>query len=255
MTWKWSTLIVLVALVGCSTGSSGEGLLSTSTTEVTTTSSSTSPTSTFPPLPTEMVLNSDGLGIVSFGDPVDDVMTTLTDLLGPSSNDTLYEPPFDVPYDWHGGDRGPAACFIGTGTGYSCFDYLRLVAWEDVGLWLVFSDLEVNPDAGGDDYFVQVSPGFAGYDYVGGSSLLYTADGITIGSTSTELLALGDRVEFAWTECGEIVDFSIADPEEAGDGYVWGALDEFDSEALDTTGSPRADAMVRYIHAGVESSC
>lgn len=80
------------------------------------------------------VIRSDGLGIVSFGDPVEDVVAILTDLLGPASYDQLYEAPFDVPVEgWHRGDSGPDACHYAT-TGYICFDYIRFMAWEAAGL-------------------------------------------------------------------------------------------------------------------------
>lgn len=206
-----------------------------------------------------MVLASDGLGIVSFGDPVDEVVATLIDLVGTPSHDQLYESPFDLPRGWQGDDRGPDACFMGTGSGYACFDYLRFVDWEDVGLWLVFSDLEANPEANptDHDYFVQVAPSLQSYDYTGSDEWppLYTVDGITVGSTTADLVALGDRVEFAWTECGGIVDFSIADQDGTGDGYTWGALDDGDMEAFEATGLPRDGATVQYVHAGAGGSC
>jgi hypothetical protein len=256
MAWKLSALVVLIALVGCTTGSSGEGWPPTSAT-VSTSTSTTSTTTTSPvsPIP-GMVLASDGLGVVSFSDPVDDVMAMITASFGTPTYDMLYESPFDVPPGWHGDDRGPDACFVGTGTGYACYDYLRLVDWEEVGLWLVFADLDIDPEAipGDDDYFVQVPPSLQGYDYGGGDTMapLSTADGITIGSTSADLLALGDRVEFAWTECGGIVDFSITD---TSGGFIWGTLDDADFEAFEANGSPQEGATVQYLHAGAGGSC
>jgi hypothetical protein len=260
VTSKWLTLVAVVALVGCETGGSADSSQPSTTTPtvapVTSTStSSTSTTLLVPPL----VLFPDGLGLVSFGDPVDDVLATLTGLFGTPTQDDLYESPFDVPAGWQGDDRGPDACFVGTGTGYTCFDYLRFVDWDEIGLFLVFSDLGTNPDVdpSDNDYFVQIPPSFQGYDYSWGEGgpLLYTADGITTGSTVTELLGLGDRIEFAWTECGELVDFVIADPGTADGGYIWGTLDDYDYEGFQTSGLPRDNATVQYLHAGAGGSC
>lgn len=204
------------------------------------------------------MLTSDGLGVVTFGDPVDEAMATLIDLFGPPSYDSIYESPFDVPRDWIGSTRGPGACFIGTGTGYSCFDYIRFAGWQNKGLWLVFSDLDVNPNAspGDADYLVQIPASLRGYDYSAGDKgpLLYTADGITVGSATADLVDLGDRVQFAWTECGGMVVFSIEDDGKGG-GFITGSFDDFDPEAFEATGLPAAGALVRYLHAGDGGSC
>ena len=262
MTSKWLALVTIVALVGCdaagSAGSSQPSSTTSSSTVAPTTTASTSSTSTtllVPPL----VLSSDGLGLVSFGEPVEDVLATLSGLFGTPTQDDLYESPFDVPAGWHGSDRGTDACFMGTGTGYTCFDYLRFVSWDGVGLFLVFSDLGTNPevDPNDPDYFVQIEPSFQGYDYSWGDNgpLLYTADGITTGSTVTELLGLGDRIQFAWTECGELVDFAISDPDMTDGGYIWGTLDDYDFDGFQASGLPREDATVQYLHAGAGGSC
>lgn len=122
-----------------------------------------------------------------------------------------------------------------------CFDYLRTVGWDDVGLYVLFSDITVNPEAqssdDSDDFWIEVEPGLRGYGYAGGESpLLLTADGITIGSTTADLLALGDRVKFWWNECGGGLEFRIRDAVVSTDqpiwteGFMWGSLDDGDSD-------------------------
>jgi hypothetical protein len=170
-----------------------------------------------------IVLSSDGLGIVSFDDPVAEVVAILTGLLGPASYDQVEESPFEVPWEggWSRGDSGPDACHAVT-TGYICFDYIRFMAWETAGLWVIFSDLMVNEEAnlGGDGGWVKVPPSLQGYSYRGGDvgPVAYAAHGITIGSTVTELQALGDLVTFHFNACGDSVDFAIADPDGTNEG-------------------------------------
>ncbi len=202
-----------------------------------------------------LVLRADGLGVVSFGEPVDEVLTLLTERLGPPTEDELYESPFEVPSGWQGDERGPDACHAGS-PGYICFDYVRTVWWEEPRLWVLFSDLEVDSEAvpGDDDYWVQVPASFQGYGYSGGGSL-YTVDGITVGSTTAELLSLGPLVSFEWNPCGDFVDFTITEGGESKEGLVRGSLDDGDFGAFDETGIPKRDARVRSLGAGQRGSC
>lgn len=205
------------------------------------------------------VLRSDGLGVVSFGDPVDDVVAILTDLLGPASHDHVEESPFEVPIEgWHRGDSGPDACHYAT-TGYICFDYIRFMAWEAAGLSVSFSDLAIDRRASPDDDqpWVQVPPGLQSYSYRAGDTepLWHTTHGITIGSTVTELQALGDLVTFHFNACGDSVDFAIADPDGTNEGQIWGYLDGTDWEAFIESGLVDPEATVQSFQAGAQSSC
>jgi hypothetical protein len=203
------------------------------------------------------VLGSDGLGLVAFGDPVAGVMATLTDFLGAPSRDEIFESPFDLPDDWQGDTRGPDACHAAT-VGNVCFDYVRLVGWDDVGLFLLFSDIDVNPGAvpDDDDYWIQVPPSLRGYGYSGGveGAPFYTADGVTVDATAADLMSLGDRVSFNWTACGDYVEFTISDEGELG-GLIRGTLDDHDFEAFEETGLPNENAKVESLGAGQTGSC
>jgi hypothetical protein len=188
--------------------------------------------------------------VVSFGDPVEDVMVVLTDLFGPPSSDQLYESPFDV-YDDTGPDRGPEAC--NTLTGYFCFDYIRHVSWGDVGLGVTFSDLMVNDDG----YWRQVPPNLRGYSYGAGDTgpTASTVHGITVGSTVKDLQALGDEVTFGYDDCGGVVVFSINYSDSTSDGRINGYLLGTDSEAFSESGYVNPDATVLSLSAGAQSSC
>jgi hypothetical protein len=204
------------------------------------------------------VLRQDGLRAVSFGDPVDDVMTVLTEHFGAPTNDEVHESPFEVPADWGRGDRGPDACHVAT-TGNVCFDYIRFVWWENVRLGVLFSDIEANPEVapanGG--HWVQVPPSFQGYGYRGHDEIapLYTVHGITVGSTAEDLLSLGSVVSFNWTPCGGQVEFAISDPGGSYPGFVHGLLDDHDFEAFEESGLPNENAKVLSLNAGQSSSC
>ena len=202
------------------------------------------------------VLRKDGLRAVSFGDPVDDVMTILTEHFGAPTNDQLYESPFAVPAGWD--DRGPRACHVAT-TGNVCFDYIRFVWWDSVGLGVLFSDIEANPEVAPDDdgYWVQVPPSFQGYRYRGHdeSAPLYTMHGITVGSTAEDLLSLGPVVSFNWTPCGGQVEFSISDQGASGGGFIYGLLDDQDSEAFKESSVPNENAKILSLNAGQSNSC
>lgn len=238
----------------------GPGLTTTTVTATSTPPTTRPPTttssSTLEPRVAPMMLASDGLAIVSFGDPVDEALSLLIERFGTPSTDDLYESPFDVPADWD--SRGPDACHWAT-TGYVCFDYIRTVWWEDSGLWVLFSDISFDSELETDDpdYFIQVPPSFQGYSYKGSEegSPLYTADGITVGSKAEDLLSLGPLVSFSWNPCGDNVDFSIRDREGDDEDRLLGNLDDQDFEAFDEAGVPNARARVRSLSAGQSGSC
>jgi hypothetical protein len=191
-------------------------------------------------------------------------MTILTDLFGPPSSDQLLESPFEPFEGWTGPDRGVDACHATTG--FVCFDYIEFVVWGDLGLWVTFSDLTVNPEAvpGDEDYIHEVAPSLQGYIYSGGDSdqLAYTAEGITIGSTVAELRRVyGDAATFG-LGCVEVPEFSVKDPSSAEGNWFRGSLEfdepyewkELDSGHVDPE-SLDPDATVRQVEAGAQSSC
>ena len=81
---------------------------STQATTTTTTSTTTSTTTTT--IPT-IVLRHDGLGVVSFGDPVDTVMEVLTAVLGPPSWDEIQQSP-DVDRSVAWGGEGEEVLYL-----------------------------------------------------------------------------------------------------------------------------------------------
>jgi hypothetical protein len=205
----------------------------------------------------EIVLRHDGLGVASFGDLVDDVMAVLTEHLGVPTYDQTYESPFQVPVDWAYGDRGIYACH-GATHGNICFDYIRFVGWGDLGLSVLFSDIEANPESTPDDdgYWTQVPPSFRGWGYGGNPGApLHTAHGITVGSTTQDLLSLGPIVTFNWDGCGWQAGFAIAGAGRADEGRIYGLLSYEDFEAFEETGIPREDARVLSLNAGQSGSC
>ena len=142
-----------------------------------------------------LVLRHDGLGVVSFGQPVDTVMDVLTGLLGPPDLEEVQVSP----------------------------DVDRSVQWDDPFLYLQFTwwdhfDAANHPDAIPDGpifhYYLTTSESFA------------TDAGIRAGSTATELETAYPDVVFH-EGCGEdlIREFSV-DP---GGGWpqlpVFGLLD------------------------------
>ena len=211
------------------------------------------------------VLGATGLGVVAFGDAPDDTVAVLTNLLGRPSYDEVFESPFAVPFEgWSGPDRGPQACHATTAN--ACFDYIRFISWNDAGLWVTFSDLTVNRDAepGDDAYLVQVRPSLQGYSYWGGDGdpLAYTADGITVGSTVSELLEVYDDAVTFTLGCVEIPEYSVLEPNTADGSSLRGALDFDGPHAWSTLDSGHIDptsldptATVRSIAAGTRSDC
>ena len=212
---------------------------STTTATVVTTTTGASTTGT----PTEqtdgLVLRGDGLGSVSFGDPMDDGMATLTDLLGTPSGDRVVEAPFGEDGEMGGGTM---ACWTATGT--TCIDYLRVVSWDAVGLFAVFSDW-IESDPAGEDWEPAPAPrNLRGYAYFGGPGhlVLSTEDGVTIGSTVDDLVeAYGGNLRFSFDQCAfNVAGFEVVAPASNGgrDGHnsgvnwgLWGELSGVPNEA------------------------
>ncbi len=80
-----------------------------------------------PPPPSALVLQSTGLDFVDFGDPMDDVIETLTAILGPPTNDSGF-----------------------TDAGGQCVNH-RILVFGDAELFVAFTDAAT--DKGGDDTF------------------------------------------------------------------------------------------------------
>lgn len=91
-----------------------------------------------PEEPGEIVLEADGLGVVSFGDSVAEALPLLEVTLGSPSVDQTLEPPWPDPAaSWHTTSDQPCT----QATGYKCSAFLRRVVWENRGLAVVFSDV------------------------------------------------------------------------------------------------------------------
>ena len=238
-------------------GSTTTSETATSTTAASTTTTITSPAKATPTtvLLDGLVLRGDGLGVVSFGDPMYQVMVVLTEHLG--------APPYDYIVDAatvssvSGGDSGFNACQ--SVTGYPCFDYARFVGWGNVGLLVVFADLTTNDVAnpGDGDHLAQVPPNFRGYSYGGGDdgASFHTLQGITVGSSVAQLLALGDKVRFWADDCPKAVAFAIAEEPPVDDGAIRGWLDGTDWDAFRDSGYLNPGATVQSLEAGARGSC
>lgn len=232
-------------------------VLTTTTPVVTTTTiaaTATAPTTTTEPI-AGLVLRGDGLGVVSFGDPMDQAMVVLTEHLGAPSYDDIVDAA--TVSSVSGGDSGFNACQ--SVTGYPCFDYARFVGWDTVGLLVVFADLTTNEAAnpGDSDNLAQVPPNLRGYSYGGvdtGTSF-HTPQGITAGSSVAQLLALGDQVRFWADDCPEAVAFAITEEPPADDGTIRGRMDGTDWDAFRDSGHLNPGATVRSLEAGARGSC
>lgn len=134
-------------------------------------------------------LRADGLGLVDFGDSVEEVVDLLTALFGPVSSDWEVPP---VPTSQE--------CF--KATGYSCDDYFRVVAWDQVGLSALFSD-QVYLRTSNDPPFVPDGfPHFAGWLVEGGTGArLTTPERISVGSSVQELREVYGEEALGFSTC------------------------------------------------------
>ncbi len=123
-------------------------------------------------------LRPDGLGVVDFGDAVDDVVGTIIELLGPPESDWIAVPP------WSQG----GSCFSASG-GFGCEDYFRSVSWGRGAVQLVFSDLHGFGDR----------PAFVGWSLGPGDIRLRTDEGLGVGSSVADVERVyGDEVQWSW---------------------------------------------------------
>ena len=170
-------------------------ITATSTTTTTTTMpstttsapSTTTTTTTAPERHFEIVLSADGLGVVSFEQPMDDVLAILIDLLGPPTSDDVDESAFDC---------GPSS------------GYFRAVRWWDssVRLYVEFVDWSLNWDA-------LDTPVFNFWGAGPGEIPLRTVEGVGPGTPWSEAAEIyGDRAETHQDteECGGRWHYVIA---------------------------------------------
>ena len=182
--------IAVVVLLSCSsattdaseTTTTGPQSVSTVTTQpptrsIATTTTAHTTTSTLPV--SAIVLHGDGLGVVSFGDRVDDVLAILTDLLGTPTFDEVHTDVmtrFDV-----SGEAIP-------------FGYYRRVGWSPPGLSLESVDWDLS-------WAPLDRPVFT-YWTAGGP--LRTAEGVGPGSLWVDMAAIYGDDASAWSEdCSE----------------------------------------------------
>lgn len=186
-----------------------------------TTTSTTQPAATTPTTTADgatIVLRHDGLGVVSFGEPVDEVMEVLTGLLGPPSWDEIQQSP----------------------------DIDRSVAWGEDGdetLYIQFTTWDHFDGAPEPPGLVPQGPIF--HYYLTKSDQFATEAGITIDSPVSDLVAAypGLRVGADCPDGSEYMVFTVDPPEPE----VWLALPIFgqlDGE-LDDQGT-----RILYIGAG-----
>lgn len=186
----WFRLVVCLILVAAC-GAEEDGAQSTSsqpaastkpppTSQMSTTLGRTTSTAaaTTTTIAFQLVLTSDGLGDLEFGEPTASAMQVLVALLGPP------DPGEEYPYGGHP---------------------LRHVYWESVGLAAVFSDYDFYRDDG-EEHFAAWTHGeyigdLAGWDHGPSSLPLKTAKGIGIHSTLADLqTAYTDQVQLE-AEC------------------------------------------------------
>lgn len=174
---------------------------SSTTTEPTTTTTTTPSTTTIVATP-ELSLLPDGLGAVSVGDPTDEVMATMTDILGPAADDFI-EP----------NCLGATARFVRWGA-------LTLVLWVDdnprLGRYGVGRQGEINTA-------------------LPNNVELRTTDGIAVGSTLADLRATyGSELIIEDLVPGFIWFASSADT----DNRITGSLNGLDDDAqVETIGA------------------
>jgi hypothetical protein len=234
VTWEWRPikrmpLVVLLVLTPVLTSCVGRGSQSgTSTTAVsltvTTTSqpvttSGASTTTTSPSPGSVLVLRNDGMGVVTFGQSVGEVIPVLTPLLGPPDwEETQQSADIDLSVQW--GESGEE------------FLYLQFTTLDH---------FDVAPELRG-----QMAVGPVFHYYLTRSNLLATEAGITVGSTVGELSSAHPEVQFTYGSCdGDEWEFVLDPPDGWPELPMWGLLD----------GDPgRPTTRIEYVGAGWDRS-
>lgn len=216
MTSKWLSLILSVALVGCGVGTSEQGSgttadratttteqgasASSSTTVASTSTGSTATTTaaTTTTMEEALVLRSDGLGVASFGEPAEEVMAALIELLGPPEwEEVQVSADTDLSVRW--GEDGAEVL------------YLQFTYWD-------YFDAAPDPPQ-------PMPEGPVFHYYLTRSDLLATEAGISVGSTVGDLQSAYPNVRFT-SFCAEPIREFVLDPSE---GWLqlpmWGLLD------------------------------
>lgn len=132
-------------------------------------------TTTTEPSPAEpiVVLESDGLGIVSFGDRMEAVLPILIDLVGSPTFDDVQTDVMNT-FDPASGDAIP-------------FGYYRRVGWSHLGLYLEFVDWDINREP-------LDHPVFSFWTAVPSEETVGTADGVGPGVLWADAVAVyGDQ--------------------------------------------------------------
>jgi hypothetical protein len=210
-----------IVTVEATTTSTQPTTTTTATPLTTSTTTTTQPPATTPTTTADgamIVLRHDGLGVVSFGEPVDTVMEVLTGLLGPPSWDEIQQSP-DIDRSVAWGDDGEEIL------------YIQFTTWDH------FDGVREPPGPMPD------GPVF--HYYLTKSGLFATEAGITIDSPVSDLVAAypGLRAGEGCAHGAGNVEFSVDPP----DPEVWLALPIFgllDGELDDQT------TRIVYIGAG-----
>lgn len=204
------------------------------------------------PPPLGLALRPSGLGPIDFGTKGEGGVESLEYYLGPADSDiTSHRSEVEAP---PGG-----ACY----GGYACDEFVRVLGWDSLGLWVVISDLWLQPGHAVPPQPIPMT--FVSYGYTGGNSdvvdtpegirqaSLSTAEGIGIGSTAADLeAAYGASLSFG-LGCGETAEFYVS----LDDGFIAGSLIgvDLDADGRATVEPINPEATVASISAGAGGSC
>ncbi len=158
------------------------------TTTTTTTTQPTTTTTTTPADGATIVLRHDGLGVVSFGQPVDEVMEVLTSLLGPQGWDEIQQSP-DVDRSVAWGDAGEEVL------------YVQFTFWDH------FAAGGSAPEPPG-----PMPEGPVFHYYLTKSDQFATEEGVTIDSTMSDLVAAYPDLRITENCAGDGFTEFVVDP-------------------------------------------
>ena len=177
------------------------------------------------PAANEISLRADGLGVATFGDPVEEVIEILAGMLGLPDVDEQLGPPID-PHQW----------------GLSAANYLRRVEWTDLRLHAVFSDSDRYYRADG-------VPHLIGYSC--GSPVCATPEGLSVGHTVDDLQRIFGPLVLPEepNECGYVWNMEI-EQDPTPDEWQTGAREVgFDGDPSEP------GTQVSWIGSGARSEC